>query len=118
VAAVMVALAALKPKVRVTAHIPMAENMISGSSYRPGDVITMYGGKRVEILNPDAEGRIILADAMVRAQEDEPDYLFETSTLTGGQVIALGKRVAGVMGDPALCDRVKRAGERVGELAW
>ncbi len=118
VASVMIALAALKPKVRVTAYIPMAENMISGSSYRPGDVITMYGGKRVEVLNPDAEGRMILADAMVRAQEDEQDYLFETSTLTGGQVVALGKRVAGVMGDPALCERVRAAGDRVGEPAW
>ena len=118
VASVMVALAALKPKVRVTAYIPMAENMISGSSYRPGDVVTMYGGKRVEVLNTDAEGRMILADAVVRAQEDDPDYLFETSTLTGGQVIALGKRVAGVMGVADLCERVRAAGERVGEPAW
>jgi leucyl aminopeptidase len=118
VATVLIALAALKPKVRVTAYVPMAENMISGSSYRPGDVITMYGGKRVEVLNPDAEGRMILADAIVRAQEDEPDYLIEVSTLTGGQVVALGKRVAGVMGDDRLCDRVRAAGERVGEPAW
>jgi leucyl aminopeptidase len=118
VASVMVALAALKPNVRVTAFIPMAENMISGSSYRPGDVVTMYGGKRVEVLNTDAEGRMILADAVVRAQEDNPDYLFETSTLTGGQVIALGKRVAGVMGESGLCERVRSAGDRVGEPAW
>lgn len=118
VASVMIALAALKPKVRVRAYLPMAENMISGSSYRPGDVITMYGGKRVEVLNPDAEGRLILADAIVRAQEDNPDYLLEVSTLTGGQVIALGKRVAGVMGDEQLCERVRAAGDRVGEPAW
>ena len=118
IASVMIALAALKPKVRVTAYLPMAENMISGSSYRPGDVITMYGGKRVEVLNPDAEGRLILADAIVRAQEDHPDYLLEVSTLTGGQVIALGKRVAGVMGDERLCERVRAAGDRVGEPAW
>jgi len=118
IASVMVALAALKPKVAVRAYLPMAENMISGSSYRPGDVVTMYGGKRVEVLNPDAEGRMILADAIVRAQEDSPDYLLETSTLTGGQVIALGKRVAGVMGEDALCARVRAAGERVGEPAW
>jgi leucyl aminopeptidase len=114
----MIAIAALKPKVAVTAYLPMAENMISGTAYRPGDVVTMYGGKRVEVLNTDAEGRMILADAIVRAGEDEPDYLFETSTLTGGQVIALGKRIAGVMGDAGLCERVKRAGERVGEPAW
>jgi leucyl aminopeptidase len=118
IASVMVALTALKPRVNVTAYLPMAENMISGSSYRPGDVVTMYGGKRVEVLNPDAEGRMILADAIVRAQEDDPDYLFETSTLTGGQVIALGKRIAGVMGDPDLCERVRAAGDRVGEPAW
>ena len=79
IASVMVALATLKPKVNVMAYLPMAENMISGSSYRPGDVVTMYGGKRVEVLNPDAEGRMILADAIVRAQDDDPDYLFETS---------------------------------------
>src|SRR6185369_15835187 len=118
VAATMLAVAALKPKVAVTAYLPMAENMASGSAYRPGDVVTMYNGKRVEVLNTDAEGRMILGDALARACEDEPDYVFETSTLTGGQVIALGKRIAGVMGSPALCDRVKRAGERVGELAW
>ncbi|HEX6873259.1 MAG TPA: leucyl aminopeptidase [Micromonosporaceae bacterium] len=118
VASCMIALAALKPKVAVTAYIPMAENMISGSAYRPGDVITMYGGKRVEVLNTDAEGRMILADAIVRAGEDGPDYLFETSTLTGGQVIALGKRISGVMGEPALCERVRSAGDRVGEPAW
>jgi leucyl aminopeptidase len=118
VAATMIAVAELKPSVTVRAYIPMAENMISGTAYRPGDVVTMYGGKRVEVLNTDAEGRMILADAIVRAGEDSPDYLFETSTLTGGQVIALGKRIAGVMGEEDLCERVRAAGERVGEPAW
>jgi leucyl aminopeptidase len=118
VAATMIALATLKPKVNVTAYLPIAENMISGSSYRPGDVVTMYGGTRVEVLNPDAEGRMILADAIVRASEDDPDYLFETSTLTGGQVIALGKRISGLMGDTEMCERVRAAGSRVGEAAW
>ena len=79
VAAAMIALSVLKPKVAVTAYLPIAENMISGTAYRPGDVVTMYGGKRVEVLNTDAEGRMILADAIARAAEDEPDYLFETS---------------------------------------
>jgi leucyl aminopeptidase len=118
VAGVMLAVAALKPAVAVTAYLPMAENMPSGSAYRPGDVITMYDGKRVEVLNTDAEGRMVLADAIARACADGCDYLFETSTLTGGQVIALGKRVAGVMGSPDLCERVKAAGEAVGEPAW
>jgi leucyl aminopeptidase len=118
VAATMLAVAALKPAVKVTAYIPMAENMPSGSAYRPGDVITMYGGKKVEVLNTDAEGRMILADAITRACEDSPDYLFETSTLTGGQVISLGRKVSGVMGTPEVTQRVKDAGERAGEPAW
>ena len=114
----MIALPALKPRVAVTAYLPIAENMISGRAYRPGDVVTMYGGKRVEVLNTDAEGRMILADAMARAAEDGPDYLVETSTLTGGQVVALGKRIAGVMGDADLCERIRAAGDRVGEPMW
>ncbi|MGW4500385.1 leucyl aminopeptidase [Micromonospora sp. NPDC004336] len=118
VGAAMLAIAALKPSVAVTAYLPMAENMPSGRSYRPGDVISMYNGKKVEVLNTDAEGRMILGDAMARACEDGCDYLFETSTLTGGQVIALGKRIAGVMGTPELCERVRVAGDAVGEPAW
>jgi leucyl aminopeptidase len=118
VAATMLAVAALKPKVAVTAYLPMAENMASGSAYRPGDVVTMFNGKKVEVLNTDAEGRMILADAIARACQDGPDYLFETSTLTGGQIIALGKRVAGVMGTPSLCERVREAGAAVGEPIW
>jgi leucyl aminopeptidase len=118
VAAAMLAVAELRPAVAVTAYVPMAENMPSGRAYRPGDVVTMYGGKRVEVLNTDAEGRMVLADAIVRACEDGCDYLVETSTLTGGQVVALGKRVAGVMGSPELCDRVRDAGAGVGEPTW
>jgi leucyl aminopeptidase len=114
----MLAIAALKPKVRVTAYVPMAENMPSGSAYRPGDVVTMYSGKRVEVLNTDAEGRMVLGDALARAVEDEPDYIIETSTLTGGQVVALGSRVSGVMGTPEVTARVKAAGERSGEQMW
>src|SRR5690606_20146531 len=85
---------------------------------RPGDVLTMYSGKKVEVLNTDAEGRLILADAIARACEDGPAYLLETSTLTGGQLISLGRRFAGVMGTPELCERVREAGEAVGEPAW
>ncbi|BCL13082.1 leucyl aminopeptidase [Micromonospora sagamiensis] len=118
VAATMLAVAALKPSVAVSAYVPMAENMPSGTAYRPGDVITMFNGKRVEVLNTDAEGRMVLADAMARACADGCDYLVETSTLTGGQVISLGKRVAGVMGTPELCERVKAVGDAVGEPAW
>jgi leucyl aminopeptidase len=118
VASTLIAVATLKPDVAVVGYMPMAENMLSGTAYRPGDVVTMYSGKKVEVLNTDAEGRMLLGDAIARACEDEPDYLFETSTLTGGQVIALGKRIAGVMGTPEMCERVKVAGERVGEPAW
>ncbi|MEU7574007.1 leucyl aminopeptidase [Micromonospora sp. NPDC049240] len=118
VGAAMLAVAALKPNVTVTGYLPMAENMPSGASYRPGDVISMFNGKKVEVLNTDAEGRMILADAMARACSDGADYLFETSTLTGGQVIALGKRIAGVMGSPELCERVRVAGDATGEPAW
>jgi len=71
--------------------------MPSGDAYRPGDVLTMYGGKTVEVLNTDAEGRLVLADAMVRACEENPDYLIDTATLTGAAVVALGKRTAGVL---------------------
>jgi leucyl aminopeptidase len=80
--------------------------------------VTMFNGKRVEVLNTDAEGRMVLGDAIARAAEDGYDYLLEASTLTGGQVVALGKRVAGVMGDEGLCERIKAAGELVGEPAW
>jgi leucyl aminopeptidase len=118
VASTMIAIAALKPAVAVTAYVPMAENMPSGTAYRPGDVVTMFGGTRVEVLNTDAEGRMILGDAIARACADGCDYLLETSTLTGGQVIALGKRVAGIMGTPALTERVRDAGDAVGEPAW
>jgi leucyl aminopeptidase len=118
VTAAILAMAALKPKVNVTAYVPMAENMPSGSAYRPGDVVTMYGGKKVEVLNTDAEGRMVLGDAIARACEDNPDYLFETSTLTGGQVVALGNRVSGVMGSSETVARVKAAGERSGEAMW
>jgi len=118
IGAAMLAVAALKPDVAVTGYLPMVENMPSGSAYRPGDVLTMYSGKRVEVLNTDAEGRLILADAIARANEDKPDYLLETSTLTGGQITALGTRVAGVMGSEELCERVMRIGEQVGEPCW
>ncbi|PRY30206.1 leucyl aminopeptidase [Pseudosporangium ferrugineum] len=118
VGATMLAVAALKPPVAVTGYLAMAENMPSGSAYRPGDVITMFNGKRVEVLNTDAEGRMVLADAIARACADGTDYVFETSTLTGGQVVALGKRIAGVMGSPDTCERVRAAGEAAGEPAW
>jgi leucyl aminopeptidase len=118
IVATMVLAAKLKYPLEIVATVPMAENMPSGAAYRPGDVLTMYGGKTVEVLNTDAEGRLILADAIVRASEDEPDYLIETSTLTGGQIVALGRRTAGIMGSEELRDRVAAIARSTGEGGW
>ena len=118
VVAAAVAAARLDLPIEVVATVPMVENMPSGSAYRPGDVLTLYGGKTVEVLNTDAEGRLILADALARACQDEPDYLIETSTLTGAQVVALGGRISGVMGEPALRDRVAAHAQATGEGGW
>jgi leucyl aminopeptidase len=112
------AAAALNLPVEVTATVPMAENMPGGGAYRPSDVLTMRGGRTVEVADTDAEGRLVLADAIVRAVEDDPDYLIEASTLTGAQVVALGHRFIGAMGDEAWRDRVAAAGNAVGELVW
>ncbi|MCV7401058.1 leucyl aminopeptidase [Mycobacterium fragae] len=102
----------------VIATVPMAENMPSATAQRPGDVLTQYGGTTVEVLNTDAEGRLILADAIARACEDNPDYLIETSTLTGAQTVALGSRTPGVMGSDEFRDRVAAISQRVGENGW
>jgi leucyl aminopeptidase len=102
----------------VVATVPMAENMPSSTAQRPGDVLTQYGGITVEVLNTDAEGRLILADAIARACEDDPDYLIETSTLTGAQTVALGARTPGVMGSDEFRDRVAALSQGVGENAW
>ena len=102
----------------VIATVPMAENMPSSTAQRPGDVLTQYGGITVEVLNTDAEGRLILADAIVRACEDDPDYLIETSTLTGAQTVALGARIPGVKGSDDFRDRVARISQYEGENGW
>lgn len=116
--ATTLAAAALRLPVRVTATLPLAENMISGGSYRPSDVLLLRSGARVEVTNTDAEGRLVLADAITRALEDEPDALLEVSTLTGAQVVALGPRVIGAMGAPELRDRVAALGSAAGEAVW
>ncbi|HEY9316253.1 leucyl aminopeptidase [Williamsia sp.] len=104
--------------VNVIATVPMAENMPSSTAQRPGDVLTQYGGKTVEVINTDAEGRLILADAIVRACEDEPDYLIDTATLTGAQMVALGTRTPGVMGTDDFRDRVASISQAEGESGW
>lgn len=118
VIATVVLAARLELPIDVIATVPMAENMPSGTAQRPGDVLTQYGGTTVEVLNTDAEGRLILADAIVRACEDRPDYLIETSTLTGAQMVALGARTPGVMGSDEFRDRVAEISQSVGENGW
>ncbi|UUO03681.1 leucyl aminopeptidase, partial [Mycolicibacterium novocastrense] len=118
VIATVVPAAKQKLPIDVIATVPMAENMPSATAQRPGDVLTQYGGITVEVLNTDAEGRLILADAIVRAGEDKPDYLIETSTLTGAQTVALGARTPGVAGSDEFRDRVARISQAVGENAW
>ena len=113
------AIAELGLPLRVTTYMAIAENMPSGSAQRPGDVITAYGGKTVEVLNTDAEGRLVMMDALVRASEDSPDALIDVATLTGAQLVALGSRIAGIMGnDDAWRDEVHASAEAAGELAW
>ena len=118
VIATVVLAAKQKLPIDVVATVPMAENMPSATAQRPGDVLTQYGGITVEVLNTDAEGRLILADAIVRACEDGPDYLIETSTLTGAQTVALGSRTPGVMGSDAFRDRVATTSQEIGENGW
>ena len=115
----MQAIAALGLSVRVIGYLPLAENMPSGTAQRPSDVLTIYGGTTVEVLNTDAEGRLVLADALARSESDSPDVLVDVATLTGAQVVSLGPRVAGVMAnDDALRDAVVDAAGRAGEAMW
>jgi leucyl aminopeptidase len=112
------AIAELGLPIKVTTFVPMAENMVSGSATRPGDVLKIYGGTTVEVLNTDAEGRLVLADGLVRATEREPDVILDVATLTGHMVLALGERVGGVMGADDVVGDVLAAGEAAGEAHW
>jgi leucyl aminopeptidase len=113
------AIAELQPAVRVIGYLPLAENMPSGTAQRPSDVLTMYGGRTVEVLNTDAEGRLVLADALARSAEDSPDLVVDVATLTGAQLVALGPRISGVMAnDDAVRDAVVDAARRAGEVMW
>lgn len=105
--------------VQVTAYAPLAESMISGSAYRPGDVLTIFDGTTVENVDSDCEGRIVLADALARANADNPDLVVDIATLTGGCVVALGPVMAGLMAsDDATADRLLDAAEAAGEDFW
>jgi leucyl aminopeptidase len=112
------AIARLGLPVKVSAFACLAENMVSGSSMRPGDVLTIYGGRTVEVLNTDAEGRLVLADGLQRAVEREPDVIIDVATLTGHMVMALGTKVGAVFGDDAVVGPVIEAGRESGEKHW
>jgi leucyl aminopeptidase len=113
------AIAQLKPAVNVVGWLPTAENMPSGQAIRPSDVLTMRNGKTVEVLNTDAEGRLILADAIARAGEEKPDIIIDVATLTGAQLIALGSHVFAVMSnDDALRTELTAVADGAGEQSW
>ncbi|WP_380175045.1 leucyl aminopeptidase [Kineococcus sp. DHX-1] len=113
------AVAELDLPVKVTGWLAVAENMPSGTAIRPSDVLTMFGGTTVEVLNTDAEGRLVLGDALVAASAEQPDAVVDVATLTGAQVVALGNRVSGVMGnDDAFRAALLAAAERAGESFW
>ncbi|SEQ49217.1 leucyl aminopeptidase [Streptomyces sp. yr375] len=117
--AAVVAAARLGLEVNVTGWLALAENMPSGSATRPGDVLRMYSGKTVEVLNTDAEGRLVLADALWAASEEKPDAIVDVATLTGAMVLALGSRTFGIMAnDEAFRSSLHEAAEEVGEPAW
>ncbi|MFI6461880.1 leucyl aminopeptidase [Streptomyces sp. NPDC050538] len=117
--AAVVAAARLGLAVNVTGWLALAENMPSGSATRPGDVLRMYSGKTVEVLNTDAEGRLVLADALWAASAEKPDAIVDVATLTGAMVLALGSRTFGVMAnDDAFRSAIVEAADEVGEPSW
>ena len=119
VLATMAALPDLAPDVAVTAIVPATENMPGGRAVKPGDVLEIRNGKTVEVLNTDAEGRLVLADGLSLAVEAEVDAIVDLATLTGACMVALGKKVAGLMGNhDAWLDQVRAAADRAGEAVW
>jgi leucyl aminopeptidase len=121
-AAVIAAMSTLRDldvRTRVIGYVPLVENMPSGSAMRPGDVLTMRNGKTVEVLNTDAEGRLILADALALASEEKNDAIVDLATLTGAVTHALGEKIAAVMGtNESWIEQVRAAAERAGERLW
>ncbi|MCU1546850.1 MAG: aminopeptidase [Homoserinimonas sp.] len=118
VMAVVLAAAQMQLKVRITGWLCLAENMPSGTATRPNDVLRIRGGKTVEVLNTDAEGRLVLADGLVAASEEYPDAIIDVATLTGAATVALGNRYSAAMGDEALVDRLLAVAKKAGETMW
>ena len=111
--------AKMKLKKNVIGLIPSVENMASGKSYRPGDVIRSMSGQTIEVLNTDAEGRVILADALFYAQKYNPEVVIDIATLTGAAVVALGERASAIFtNDDKLSKTLEDAGERTGDYLW
>ena len=117
---VMKAVATLKPRLNVVAAIPSTENMSGAKAYKPGDILTAYNGKTIEVLNTDAEGRLILADALAYVSKHfDPEFIFDFATLTGAVLIALGHIATGILGtDDDLIEKVQEAAQVTGEKFW
>jgi leucyl aminopeptidase len=115
----MAAIAALEAKINVIAVIPCCENMPSGTATRPGDIVTSMSGKTIEVLNTDAEGRLILCDALTYAQQHDPTCIIDVATLTGACVVALGNLYSGIFSnDDSLTEALVEAGKRSLDVAW
>ncbi|MFH1401115.1 MAG: leucyl aminopeptidase, partial [Nanoarchaeota archaeon] len=116
----MSAIAQLKPKVRIIGVIAASENMLGGSAQKPGDIVKAYNGKTIEVLNTDAEGRLVLADALSYVSKDiKPKAIVDLATLTGACIVALGMTVSGLMtNNRELADKVRTAGGTVAERVW
>ncbi|MFD4419910.1 leucyl aminopeptidase [Agromyces sp. NPDC058484] len=114
----IVALAELAVPIRVTGWLCLAENLPSGTAVRPNDVLRTYDGTTVEVLNTDAEGRLVMADGLAAASDEQPDTIVDVATLTGAQVMALGHRIAGLMGDDGLVAQTRAAADDVDEAVW
>ena len=120
VCAATIAIAMMKLPVAIDCYAPLAENMVSDNATRPSDIITMYGGKTIEVLNPDAEGRLVLGDTLVKAQENTSlDGIVDVATLTGAQVVALGTRTAAIMtNNQEFSDHFFAVSKAAGEAFW
>jgi leucyl aminopeptidase len=119
VVATMCALPSLDVAVKVVSFTPMTDNMTGGAAQRPGDIYTARNGTTVEVLNTDAEGRLVLADALSLAADEEPDAIIDLATLTGACMVALGQKIAGLMGnDEVFSGIVEEAAAIAGERVW
>jgi len=115
----MAALCALKPKINVVAIVASAENMPSGRATKPGDIVTSMSGKTIEVLNTDAEGRLVLCDALTYAERFKPKSVIDIATLTGACIVALGSVASGLMSNnDALAEKLLSLGQQVNDPVW